>query len=786
MSAAASTLERRTVTAPGLQQGAEIIVDRWGIPHIYAASRHDAFFAQGWNAARDRLWQLDLWRKRGLGRLSESFGPSYVAQDRATRLFLFRGDMEAEWAAYGPDARAWTEAFVAGINAYVTQVRSGTAPLPVEFELTRSAPELWAVEDVVRVRSHGISNNAESEALRARVVAAGGVEADRLRRKLDPPHQLRIPDGLDPADVPADILADYVLATQDVSFGATAGEASVDIEESLAERVAQAETQGSNNWAIAPARTTTGRPILASDPHRVLVAPSIRYIAHLEAPDLVVIGAGELHLPGVTIGHNDRIAFAITTFMVDQADLYVYELNPENPAQYRYDGGWEDMLIVRETIAVRGEADREVELAFTRHGPVLKIDVAARRAFALRSVWFEPGTSPYFAAARYQTAGDWPAFRDALKHWGAAAMNFVYADVEGNIGWTPAGLIPRRPNWDGLMPVPGDGRYEWGAFLAQDELPSQYNPERGWVATANEMNLPPDYPIETLNIGYEWADPARIERITEALSAARTTGLGESMALQTDVVSSTARRAIALLADLTSPDPEVEDALRLLRAWDGDEGVDSAAAAIAEVWLSKHLGPQVASRVTNPAAAEVIAFGSPYAVTTCLQAPGAALGDDPGSARGALLLSSLRSALDELVERLGPNRAAWRWGDLHQAHFVPAAAAVADPALRERMSHGPAPIPGSAYTVGAATYRMEDFAVSNGASFRMVLDVGNWDASMAINTPGQSGDPASPHYRDLFPLWAEGKYVPLLWTRAAVERAAELVIQLAPGGVNRP
>ncbi len=786
MSGAAPTLERRMVTAPGLQANAEIIVDRWGIPHIYAASRHDAFFAQGWNAARDRLWQLDLWRKRGLGRLSESFGPAYLAQDRATRLFLYRGDMDAEWATYGPDARAWTEAFVAGINAYVSQVRSGAAALPVEFELTKSAPELWAADDVVRIRSHGISNNAESEALRARVAAAGGVEADRVRRKLDPPHQSRIPEGLDPADIPADILADYVLATREVSFGAMAGEASLSVEESLAERVAQAETQGSNNWAIAPARTATGRPILASDPHRVLVAPSIRYIAHLEAPDLAVIGAGELHLPGVTIGHNARIAFAITTFMVDQADLYVYELNPKNPQQYRYGDAWEDMRIVRETVAVRGESDHEVELAFTRHGPVLKVDAAANRAFALRSVWFEPGTSPYFAAARYQTASDWTAFKNALAHWGAAAMNFVYADVDGNIGWIPAGRIPRRPNWDGLTPVPGDGRYEWGAFLAQDELPSRYNPERGWVATANEMNLPPDFPAETLNIGFEWADPARIERIAEALSATKSMSVAESAALQTDVVSNTARRAVALLTGLTSSDPEVEEALRLLRAWDGHEGVDSAAAAIAEVWLSKHLGPQVAARVTNSAAAEVIGFGSPYAVTTYLQSPGAALGDDPGSARDALLLASLRSALDELVERLGPDPAAWRWGKLHQAFFAPTAAAMADPTLRGRMSHGPTPIPGSAYTVRAATYRMEDFAVTNGASFRMVLDVGDWDASLAINTPGQSGDPASPHYGDLFPLWAEGRYVPLLWTREAVERAADLAIQLTPGDPTGP
>jgi penicillin amidase len=771
-----TTIDRERVAAPGLNAPVEIIVDQWGIPHIYAASAHDAFYAQGWNAARDRLWQLDLWRKRGLGLLSENFGPDYVAQDRATRLFLYRGDMDAEWAAYGPDAKAWAQAFVTGINAYVAQVQSGAAPLPVEFELTSSRPALWQVDDLVRVRSHGISNNAESEALRARVVAAGGLEADRIRRKLDPPHELRIPDGLNPADIPADIFATYVLGTKEVSFTPAAPPAP-----SLADLAENAASQGSNNWAIAPSRTATGRAILASDPHRVLGAPSIRYLVHLDAPGLHVMGAGELHLPGITIGHNERIAFGITTFMADQADLYVYEFNPENPRQYRYAGGWEDFRLVTETIAVKGEAARQAELAFTRHGPVLKTDPETGRAFALRSVWFEPGTSSYFAAARYQAAGDWATFKEALTHWGAAAMNFVYADVDGNVAWIPTGLMPRRPNWDGLMPVPGDDRYEWQGFWRQDELPAMVNPARGWVGSANEMNLPPDYPAEQRNLGFEWADPCRMERIDAVLSDNDSITVDECLALQTDVFCGSAMRAIALLRGLASDDADVDQALRLLQAWDGQETVDSPAATIAEVWLNKHLAPHTAAKITTPEAAQLIAFGSPYAVTTYLQSPGPALGDDPAAAREAVLRSSLRAALDELAARLGPDMAAWRWGDLHHARFVPPAALLADDDLRERMSHGPAPIPGSAFTVRAATYRMEDFGAINGASFRMVVDVGAWDNSRVINAPGQSGDPGSPHYNDLFPRWAEGQYVPMLWTRAAVEAAAGRVIQLTPG-----
>ena len=700
-------------------------------------------------------------------RLSEAFGGAYAAQDRAARLFLYRGDMAAEWAAYGPDARAWIEAFVAGLNAYVALVAAGDAPLPVEFTLTDTTPATWTAEELVSIRSHGLSRNAEFEVLRARVIAAGGLDADRVRRRLEPEHAIRVPDGLDPADIPADVLADYLLATQPVAF--EPGTAAANLEEA---------TEGSNNWVIAAARTATGRPILSNDPHRVLTAPSIRYAAHLEAPGLSVIGAGEPHLPGVTVGHNGQIAFGITIFMADQEDVYVYELNPENPRQYRYGEGWEDMRLVMETIPVRGGAPRETELAFTRHGPVLKIDVAAGRAFALRSVWLEPGTASYLGAIRYQTARDWESFTAALAHWGAASMNFVYADTAGDIGWKVAGTYPRR-HWDGLTPVPGDGRYEWDGFLTPDELPGLHNPGRGWIATANEMNLPPDFAAETHNIGWEWSDPSRARRIEEARGANDRSTVEDSARLQADVHSRRALEGAALLAGLSSDDPRVSAALALLGAWDGDETASSAAAAIAEVWLNKHLGPWTVAWITNPEAATRIGLCSPYGVTSYLSEPGALGGDR--AARRAVLLGSLGAALAEIAAALGPDMAAWRWGDLHQAHFVPAAAALADPALAARMSHGPTPVGGSATTPCASTWRMEDFAPITGASFRMVVDVGEWDNSVMINGPGQSGDPDSPHYGDHFAAWAEGAFLPMLYSRAAVEAAAETVIQLEPG-----
>jgi penicillin amidase len=289
------------------------------------------------------------------------------------------------------------------------------------------------------------------------------------------------------------------------------------------------------------------------------------------------------------------------------------------------------------------------------------------------------------------------------------------------------------------------------------------------------MNLPAGYPTEARNIGFEWSDPGRIQRINAVLGAQPRGTIADSMALQMDVFCHAALRGVALLRGLSSPDKRIAQALALLAAWDGHETKDSAAAAIAEVWLNKHLAPATAARVMTPAAAAIVAYGTPRAVVGYLEA------EDVGGARDEILLESLAAALDDIAARLGADMAAWRWGDLHHAHFVPPAAHLADPDLRARMSHGPVALPGSAFTPAAATYRMTDFAVTNGASFRMVLDVGDWDESRVINSPGQSGDPDSPHYSDLFPLWAEGRYVPLLFTRAAVVKAAKRVITLTPG-----
>ena len=770
-------------TVAGLEAPAEIVVDYWGIAHIYAASERDMFFLQGYNAARDRLWQIDLWPKRGLGLLAKNFGPDYVAQDRAARLFLYRGDLNREWTAYGPEAKASAEAFAAGINAFVGEINSGLRRLPVEFRIAGTKPDFWKAEDIVRIRSHALSRNVISEVPRARVACAAGVAADRLRRKLEPQWTAQVPAGLDPCSIPKDVLQDYDLATRSVTF-ARAGQrhTSLDSETFFAEADWAANAIGSNNWTVAPSRTATGRPILANDPHREHSVPSLRYVVHLNAPGMSIIGAGEPALPGVSIGHNGQIAFGLTIFPIDQEDLYVYETNPENPRQYRYQNAFEPMAVVRETIEVKGEAPRQFDLLFTRHGPVVYADPGQRRAFAVRSVWFEPGTSAYFGSTEYMTAKDWQGFRGAMARWGTPSENQVYADKFGNIGWIPGGRTPVRPNWDGLMPVPGDGRYEWNGFLSQDGLPQKFNPPEGFIATANEMNLPPDFPVAERKIGFEWTDPSRATRIKEVLAAKPHLTLADAMALQNDDYSVNARRLTKLVAALSSDDAATSQGLGLLRSWDYRATVDSAAAALFEVWMTKHLGKTAVAKVTPEAARSLIATPDIAAVIDLMENPDASLGTDPHAARNAMLLESLNAAVNELRQLLGPDPSDWAWGKLHHAQFMHALAPLADDAMRAQLTVGRLAMGGSAFSPRAAAYRTSDFSVISGASFRMVIDVGNWDQSVTINTPGQSGDPFNPHYRDLAPLWAGGDYVPLLYSREAVERAASEAFRLMPPG----
>jgi penicillin amidase len=767
----------------GLAAPVDILTDPWGVPHIYASTTYDAFWAQGFQVARDRLWQIDTWRRRGLGLLSEVWGAAYVAQDRAARLFLYRGDMHAEWLAYSSDTKRIVSAFTAGINAYVAMTREDPGLLPLEFRELGYEPSSWAPSDVARIRTHGLSYNLAHEVARALLLRDFGAQAEELRRRREPWRELAVPDGLDLSVIPDDVLRDYLLATMPAQLGGPPAAA------------VSADAAGSNNWVLSAARTATGRPLLANDPHRLVTLPSLRYLSHLSAPGFDVAGAGEPALPGISVGHNGHIAFGLTVFAVDQEDLYVYQTRPGHPLEYRYQDRWEPMRVLREQIPVRDAPPADVELAFTRHGPVIRAVPDRAAAFAVRAAWLEPGTAPYLGSVEYMRARNLEQFTAALNRWGTPGENQVYADTDGNIAWKAAGLTPIRPNWDGTLPVPGDGRYEWAGFYDMDELPAEVNPPRGWIVTANEMNLPADFPPER-TVTYDWSPPYRRERIAEVLAAGGPFTAADLVALQEDFVSVPARRIIGRLAKLSLRDPAAARAAGLLDGWDGTLAADSPAAAVFQVWYRRHLRPGLlrralaqflpASQVPAALAALLPAAdltGDPRVDLDLVEDPGPRLGPDPEQALAEVFEATLRDAMADLAGLLGPDEAAWAWGRLHQARLShPAAAALGD-AARQQAAIAPLPRGGSSDTPGATTY-LPDFTQNAGATFRIVVDVGEWDSTLVMNSPGQSGDPASPHYADLFASWARGGAFPLLYSRDRIEAVAEQRLRLVPGAAG--
>lgn len=759
----------------GLEKAARILIDRWGIPHIKAETKADLFFAQGFNVARDRLWQIDLWRKRGLGILAADFGPGYLAQDQAARLFLFHGDMAAEWRSYADDAREICTAFVSGINAFIGSIERGEAPLPPEFTLMGTRPHLWAPEDVVRIRSHGLTANAQSEIARAVLLAAGQDAADRLRQERLPDLAPDNPGKLDLAQIPERLIDLLRLASAPVSFS----------QERLAARLDEAwrwarfddfgvtrdnRPEGSNSWAVHGKRTKTGRPILASDPHRVLSLPSIRYLAHLSCPGIEAIGAGEPCLPGISIGHNERIAFGLTIFDADQEDLFVHETDAQYPLRYRVGAGFERMTERIERFEVKGAPAQDKTHHFTRHGPVVFADANKNMAIALRTVWSEPGAAPYLASLSTMRAGNFADFDRALSRWKTPSVNKTYADIDGHIAWTPAGYVPRRKGWSGMLPVPGTGDFEWTGHLGREEMPRLLDPEDGYVATANEFNLPPDWDHAGKPVGFEWTAGARAQRIRDVLAQTAVHDLAASQRLQTDIRSIPAQRLQRLLAPLVPEAPEARQALSLLLDWDAEMRADSAAAGLFGLWWLKHLRPAAiqASAPGLGAHVDLVGIGHADAILGALErAP---------DKMAPVLEASLVSAWREALILLGPEPAHWRWGRIHQMLFRHAVAAIAGDGLIV----GPFQMGGDNSTPMNLSPRTADWRVTAGASVRLVMDVGDWDKSLCINTPGQSGDPAAPHFADLASIWAKGDYVPLLFSPEAVEAAAATVIELDP------
>jgi penicillin G amidase len=776
---------------PGLHHAVQVKRDRWGVAHIYAADQHDLFFAQGFVVAQDRLFQMEMWKRSGQGRLAEVLGPQAVRRDLNARRLRYRGDMQAEFASYSPDTREILEAFTGGINAYIARLQVPGGPgLPVEFQIAGFRPEAWTPADCLnRMAAYSMTSNASRELLHAQVLTLLGTEAASRLFDLDPKVELDPIAGVDYAGLVPALLDD--LTGSDVR---TAFEPKLLTE--------------SNDWAVSGALTASGKPLLANDPHRVIAEPSLRYIVHLVAPGWNVIGAGEPALPGVAVGHNDDIAWGFTIFGLDQQDLYLEELNPKQPLQYATENGWQPMQVSNETIAVRGAAPMQVQIKFTRHGPVLWED--GRRALALRWVGDEPGSAGYLASLALDRARNWQDFEAAMPRWKVPSENIVYADRAGNIGEHSTGLAPWRKNWTGLLPVPGNGQYEWAGFLRNDELPHSFNPAAGFVATANQRMVPQDYPYA---VGFEWADPVRFQRITQVLEEAKSRGqklqVADMQNLQSDVVSLLARDLQALLrgAHLSAQNSAAERAsLQMMLDWDGVLRADSPQAALFEFWL-RELQKELAARLVPESAraalgdltrvrlrrelmqprAEVFGAARNGAAGGGAAGGGAAggaaggavdAGADPAGLRDALLLTTLGHAREQLIAARGPDDKQWAWGALHTVTFRHALDGL--PATAALFDRGPLRRSGDGEAVQATSFSRNSLEQTAGASYREIFDLADWDASVGINVPGQSGQPSAKHYDDLLPLWLEGRYFPLSYSKQAVDTVTSDVLDLRP------
>lgn len=778
-----------TLHLAGLTRPVEVLRDRWGISHIYATNEHDLFFAQGYTAARDRAFQFEMWRRQATGTMSEVMGRRELARDQGARLFKYRGSLAAELARYHPHGAAIVGAFVAGINAYVDEAAHNPALIPAELRMLGIAPGRWT-PDVVISRHQGLLGNIDEELKYGRFVAHHGAE---LLQKVEwfhpgPAPRLDLDPVIDRAGLDDPILALYDAFRAPMRFQASDITAAYRGDSTVSRRLASIDSAadetlrwtqrrdiGSNNWVVSGKRTLSGRALMANDPHRAVAAPSLRYFVHLNAPGWNVIGGGEPVIPGVSIGHNDHGAWGLTVFETDGEDLYVYRTNPANHSQYQYRGAWESMRALRESILVKGESPATVTLKYTRHGPVVYEDTVRHLAYAVRAAWLEPGGAPYMASLRMDQATTWDEFRAACSYSNIPGENMIWADVRGNIGWQAVGIAPIRPNSSGLVPVAGDGRFDWAGYLPILDKPHAYNPPEGFIATANNNLTPDDYPHRNA-IGWEWADPYRAARVAEVLGSGRRVSLMDMMRLQTDYTSLPARALVPMFAALHSADSAVEGARLALGDWNFVLDKSSVAAGIYEAWF-RAVSTHVRDVMVPAPARPMVPYVSTHRLVEWLTSPGGEFGVNPLARRDSILMTSLASAVADLTARYGADMSLWAWGHYHGVTLQHPMSAVLNAEQNARFEVGPWPRGGDGNTVGATG---SGETQRSGASFRMIVEAGDWDASVGTNTPGQSGDVTSPHYRDLFELWKDDRYFPVKFTRSAVEGVTEARNVLVP------
>ncbi|MBI2966172.1 MAG: penicillin acylase family protein [Chloroflexi bacterium] len=768
------SLSRRSGThlVEGLSAHVKVLRDRWGVPHIYAESTRDAFFAQGYVHAQDRLFQMDLRRRAAMGMLSEVSGPNALPTDRFSRTLGLHRSARADWTGAKQEVREAFQAYADGVNACMGAKKW---KLPMEFSLLGYRPRPWEPADSMsfaRLMTWQLAFGWHGELVRARLRDAVGAEAASE-------WDFHYPVA-NPVTLPSGVM-------------------SRDLEQAAPLPIVRGTlgTGGSNAWAIAGERSETGKPILCNDLHLFVSSPSVWYENHIVAPELEVTGASLPGIPAVLVGHNRHIAWGITAAFTDCQDLFAERFDGGDSRRYESMGRWVDAEVIEESIAVKGRDEPEpLQIAITRHGPLVADGPAGSDLrFALSAVALTgPGDAGGWIALN--RARDWREFTDALRQVHSAQLNVVYADVEGNIGHRLTGRVPVRAAGDGTVPAPGwSGDHEWVGWVPFEEMPHALNPPQGVVVSANNKIVPDGYPH---HLGNVWMNGFRAARISEVLAGHPKISAAVCRGLHADVVCIPGREFARRTSVLTSDDPDVRTAVGLLQDWGGKLDGRSPAAALFEV-ARHHLirtvlapveDPDVSAGLTGVGPNQVLAPGNELygndlvAVFRMLDNPESWWMKRAGGSEAALA-TSLKDAVEWLRAELGPKPSKWRWGAIHRVRF-PHPIGLRPP-LGEVFDRGPYPIGGDMDTpaqAGLAPNRPYD-ARAACPSYRQVIDLANWDASVAIHAPGQSGQIGSRHYDDLLKRWRRGEYHPMLWTREQIEANAEARMRLDPAAPSR-
>jgi penicillin G amidase len=764
---ARSSLPQTTgsVEIAGLDGPVEIVRDADGVPHIFATTDPDAIFALGYVHAQDRLWQMEMNRRIGAGRLSEVLGEQALPADKFLRTLGTYRATEISWVSLEPRTQMLTEAYVAGINSWLSEGHT----LPPEFLLLGFQPQPWTTIDSLvwgKMMAWDLGSNYDLDLLRVRLMQAIGAERTAQLLPAYPQDGTTIIDEL--ALSPSGVDAMLALDTH--------------MQQTIPLRGLHV---GSNNWVVSGDLTESGLPLLANDPHLGARIPSVWYLAEVQGDNLHVTGATLPGLPFFPIGHNEHIAWGITNTDPDVQDVYVERINPTNPNQVEVDGQWVDMHIVDEVIYVNGETEPIHWAArSTRHGPLIGDASDLTMPVALRWTGLDADDTTVDAFVGVNYATNWKDFRTALRRYVAPSMNFVYADTEGNIGLLTPGHIPLRAQGDGMLPVSGwNSEYEWTGWIPFDELPQAWNPPAAFIATANNRVVGPEYPYLITN---DWAPPYRAQRIVELLEQMSSSGaklnLEDMIAIQGDQVSSQVRELLPWLLTVTPKDERQAQALAYLREWDGESGRGSLSAAIYYAWYT-HLGfalfeddlqgdlyEALQQRSHEIFLAEVMADPVRYA-GWCDNVVTVPLESCADTAQIALDL-----ALDDLSDRLGTNMEKWTWGALHQTQYRHTP--FSDVALLRPLFHRNIANGGDDNTVNVAPIQLDGLYYQDWVvSYRQIVDLGALNNSLFMQTTGQSGNVLSGQYDNLVERHRDVEYLSMTFGR---DHATGAVLRLVP------